>query len=52
MPGWKFYMRRIWQPMKPMARRICFILMVVTAAEFIVFLLVFAVFWLEMDKYF
>ncbi len=51
VPGWKFYMRRIWQPMKPMARRICFILIVVTAAEFVVFLFVFAVFWLELDKY-
>jgi hypothetical protein len=50
-PGWKFYMRRVWQPMKPMARRICFILIVVTAAEFVLFLLVFAIFWLELDKY-
>ncbi|MEE8189763.1 MAG: hypothetical protein V3T80_11185 [Kiloniellales bacterium] len=52
VPGWKFYMRRVWQPMKPMARRITFILIVVTLAEFIAFLFVFAIFWLEMDKYF
>ena len=51
LPGWKFYMRRVWQPMKPMARRISFILIVVTLAEFIVFLFVFAIFWLELDKY-
>ncbi len=51
LPGWKFYMRHVWQPMKPMARRISFILIVVTLAEFIVFLLVFAIFWLELDKY-
>lgn len=51
VPGWKFYMRRVWQPMKPMARRICNILIVVTAAEFVLFLLVFAIFWLELDKY-
>ncbi len=51
VPGWKFYMRRVWQPMRPMARRICFILIVVTAAEFVLFLLVFAIFWLELDKY-
>ena len=51
VPGWKFYMRRVWQPMKPMARRICFILIVVTAAEFVLFLFVFAIFWLELDKY-
>lgn len=51
VPGWKFYMRRVWQPMKPMARRICFILIVVTAAEFVAFLFVFTIFWLEFDKY-
>jgi hypothetical protein len=51
VPGWKFYMRRVWQPMKPMARRITFILIVVTLAEFIVFLFVFAIFWLELDRY-
>ncbi len=51
VPGWKFYMRRVWQPMKPMARRICFILIVVTAAEFVFFLFVLAIFWLELDKY-
>lgn len=51
VPGWKFYMRRVWQPMKPMARRICFILIVVTAAEFVVFLFILAIFSLELDKY-
>ncbi len=51
VPGWKFYMRRVWQPMKPMARRICFILIVVTAAEFVVFLFIFTIFSLELDKY-
>lgn len=51
LPGWKFYMRRVWQPMKPMARRICFMLIVITLVEFIVFLLVFTIFWLELDKY-
>ena len=51
LPGWKFYMRRIWQPMRPMARRISFILIAVTVAEFIVFLVVLAIFWLELGKY-
>jgi hypothetical protein len=51
VPGWKFYMRRMWQPMKPLARRIAFILIVVTMAEFIFFLFVFGIFWLELDKY-
>lgn len=51
VPGWQFYMRRFWQTMKPAARRICFVLMMITVAEFVFFLLVLAVFWLEFDKY-
>jgi hypothetical protein len=51
VPGWKLYMRRVWQPMKPMGRRIAFLLVVVTAAEFVIFLFVFTIFWLELDKY-
>lgn len=51
LPGWRFYMRKIWQPMKPMARRITFILIIITLAEFVLFLMVFTVFWLELDKY-
>ena len=52
VPGWKYYMRRVWQPMKPMARRIVFILFAITVAEFAVFLLVISIFWLELDKHF
>lgn len=51
VPGWSFYMRRIWQPMKPMARRVAFILIVVTTFEFLLFLFAFSIFWLELDKY-
>lgn len=51
VPGWQFYMRRVWQPMKPMARRITFILIVITTAEFVVFLLFFTIFRLELHKY-
>lgn len=51
VPGWQFYMRRIWQPMKPMARRIAFILIVLAAAEFVLFLLFFIIFRLELHKY-
>ncbi len=51
VPGWKFYMRRVWQPMKPTARRITFILIMVTVAEFVAFLLVLSIFLLELDKY-
>lgn len=52
IPGWKWYMRRVWQPMKPSARRISFMLFMVTAIEFVVFVFIFAIFWLEMDHYF
>lgn len=51
LPGWKLYMRKIWQPMKPMARRITFILIMITLVEFVFFLMVFTIFWLELDKY-
>ncbi len=51
VPGWQFYMRRIWQPMKPMARRIAFILIVIAAAEFVLFLFIFIIFRLELHKY-
>ncbi|MAG96620.1 MAG: hypothetical protein CMM08_08050 [Rhodospirillaceae bacterium] len=51
VPGWNFYMRRVWQPMKPSARRICYLLSMITLAEFVVFLMVFSVFWLELDKF-
>lgn len=51
VPGWQYYMRRIWQPMKPMARRITFILIVLTAAEFVLFLIFFTIFRLELHKY-
>jgi len=51
IPGWKWYMRKIWQPMKPVARRITYILYVITVIEMILFLLVFTVFRLELSKY-
>ena len=51
IPGWKWYMRRVWQPMRPMARRICYLLIMVTLLEFVAFLMVFTIFWLELDKY-
>jgi len=46
---WRWYMRRVWQPMRAMARRIVFLLIVVTALDFIVFLMVFTIFWLELE---
>jgi len=37
--AWRWYMRRIWQPMKPSARRISFILIVIGAIEILLTLL-------------
>jgi hypothetical protein len=44
---WRWYMRRVWVPMKPSARRITFILLVVTLAEIALIALVMAIYWAE-----
>lgn len=46
---WRWYMRRVWQPMRPMARRIVFLLIVITILEFLGFLVVFAIFRLNLQ---
>jgi hypothetical protein len=33
---WRWYMRRLWQPMKPKARRITFMLLAITAFELVI----------------
>lgn len=44
---WRWYMRRVWVPMKPRARRIVYILLIVTLAEVALFALVMAIYWAE-----
>jgi len=44
---WRWYMRRVWVPMKPAARRITFIILLVTLAEIVLFALVMAIYWAE-----
>lgn len=44
---WRSYMRRIWVPMRPAARRITFIILLVTLAEIALFVLVMAIYWVE-----
>lgn len=44
---WRWYMRRVWVPMKPAARRITFIILLVTLAEIAFFALVMAIYWAE-----
>jgi len=40
-------MRRVWVPMKPVARRITFIILMVTLAEIALIALVLAIYWIE-----
>ena len=47
-PPWRWYMRRVWVPMKPAARRITFIILLVTLAELALFALVMAIYWIEL----
>lgn len=47
IPLWQWYMTKVWQPMKPSSRRITKMIIIVTVLEFIVFLFVFTIFWLE-----
>ncbi|MCW5604390.1 MAG: hypothetical protein KIT18_07585 [Burkholderiales bacterium] len=44
---WRWYMRRIWVPMKPAARRITFIILLVMLAEIAFFALVIGIYWAE-----
>jgi hypothetical protein len=44
---WRWYMRRVWVPMKPSARRIVWLLMLITVVEFLFFVFVALIWWLE-----
>ncbi|MDH5633649.1 MAG: hypothetical protein OEZ10_11720 [Gammaproteobacteria bacterium] len=50
LPGWRTYMRRFWIPMKPSARRIVWMLYLVTVVEFFFFLFVMLIYVLEQMK--
>lgn len=39
-PPFRWYMRRVWQPMKPSARRIAYMLIVITLFELLAFLVI------------
>ncbi|MDH5512832.1 MAG: hypothetical protein OEY27_06430 [Gammaproteobacteria bacterium] len=49
LPGWNWYLRRVWIPMKPSARRIVWLLYLITVAEFFFFLFVVLIYVLEQD---
>lgn len=44
---WRWYMRRVWQPMKPMARRITYILLWITVVEIALIMLGAAIYFIE-----
>ncbi len=44
---WRWYMRHFWLTMKPTARRISFIILMVTLVEVVLFVLVMTIYWLE-----
>lgn len=47
IPLWRWGMRRFWLPMRPSARRITMLIVLVTLAEFAFFLLVALIWWIE-----
>ena len=47
LPGWRWYLRRVWIPMKPSARRIVWFIYLITAAEFFFFLFVLLIYLIE-----
>ena len=52
LPGWRWYMERVWKPMKPTARRIAYILYVVTVVEIVAVIAAVALFGFGWDEYF
>ncbi len=44
---WRWYMRRIWQPLKPTARRIVYMLMWITVVEIALIALGASIYWAE-----
>ena len=47
IPLWRWGMQRLWLPMRPSARRITMLIVLVTLAEFAFFLLVALIWWIE-----
>ncbi len=48
---WRWYMNRVWLPMTPAGRRVVFALVVISAIEFIAFLMVLFIFVLELNRF-
>jgi hypothetical protein len=50
LPGWRGYIRRFWIPMKPSARRIVWLLYLITLVEFFFFCFIVLIWWVEHHK--
>ncbi len=50
VPGWRWYIRRLWIPMKPSARRIVWLLAIISVAEFGFFCFVMLIWLAEQYK--
>lgn len=50
LPGWKWYIRRLWIPMKPSSRRIVWLLYLISLAEFVFFLFVLLIYLIEQNN--
>ncbi|MEJ2143425.1 MAG: hypothetical protein P8Y24_13960 [Gammaproteobacteria bacterium] len=47
---WRWYMKRVWEPMKPNARRITYMLLWITVVEIALILLAAGIFYVEFDR--
>ena len=50
LPGWRWYLRRVWVPMKPSARRIVWLIYLITVVEFFFFLFVLLIYLIEQQS--
>jgi hypothetical protein len=50
VPGWRWYLRRVWIPMRPMARRIVWLIWIVTLLEFAFFLFLILILVIEQGR--
>ena len=47
---WRWYMYRVWMPMKPSSRRVTWMLVLITAVEFLFFLFVLLIYLVEQNR--
>ncbi len=50
LPGWRWYLRRVWAPMQPSSRRIVWWIFLISVAEFAFFLFVLLIYLIERGR--